>query len=395
LATLASLLIVVFDANLTRLIQLYLVGVFVAFTLSQTGMVVHWRRMQERNWKKSAVINGVGAFMTAVVLAIVVATKLIHGAWLVVVAIPLVIWWMRSVSQHYQDVALQIAHPWRRPPPTRAAQHHLVILVNGANEATARAVGYAKSILATSISAVTFEPANQSSFQALAQDVPCDVLHSGESKANALRHYLRAKRAHLEPVDFLTLVVPEILESRSLVEIFKNPSIHTLKATLLREPGVQVLDIPVLKRDAPAEVQEPQQPARNYAVVLAAGVHNPTKEAVRYAETLDPTDLRVVNFGLSRDATERLIEQWLDAGIPYPLEIEGSPFRDIGASLKHYVRQFEPDGINQVVTVVLPEFVVKKRRHNMLHGQTALVVKRALLFEPGVVVASVPYHLGR
>jgi hypothetical protein len=73
--------------------------------------------------------------------------------------------------------------------------------------------------------------------------------------------------------------------------------------------------------------------------------------------------------------------------------MEDSPFRDIGASLTDYVRRFKPDGVKRVVTVIIPEFVVPRRRHQILHGQTALIVKRHLLFEPGVVVVSVPYHL--
>jgi hypothetical protein len=81
--------------------------------------------------------------------------------------------------------------------------------------------------------------------------------------------------------------------------------------------------------------------------------------------------------------------------MPIPLELEDSPFRDIGQSVTHYVRQLRPDGVDRVVTVIIPEFVVRKSRHQLLHGQTALLVKRHLLFETGVVLASVPYHLAR
>lgn len=100
-----------------------------------------------------------------------------------------------------------------------------------------------------------------------------------------------------------------------------------------------------------------------------------------------------MSFGLDPTETEHLAESWLREHIPVPLEIHESPFRDIGQSLASYIGQFHPDGKERVVTVVIPEFVVKKRRHRLLHGQTALLVKRHLLFERGVVVASVPYHL--
>ena len=81
--------------------------------------------------------------------------------------------------------------------------------------------------------------------------------------------------------------------------------------------------------------------------------------------------------------------------IPVPLEIEAAPFRDIGQSVIDYVNQFHPDGVERMVTMVIPEFVVKKPHHQLLHGQTALLVKRQLLFQPGVVAVSVPYHLER
>ncbi|MGH2734833.1 MAG: DNA-binding protein, partial [Actinomycetota bacterium] len=132
-------------------------------------------------------------------------------------------------------------------------------------------------------------------------------------------------------------------------------------------------------------------PARNHAVVLVAGVHNASLQAIEYAETLNATDVRAVNIGLDPEASERLGNAWLEARIPHPLEIEDSPFRDIGRSLVSYVRGFQADGIDRVVTVIVPEFVVSRRRHQLLHGQTALIVKRHLLFEPGVVVVSVPY----
>ncbi len=101
-----------------------------------------------------------------------------------------------------------------------------------------------------------------------------------------------------------------------------------------------------------------------------------------------------MSIGLVPEETEKLGHRWLRANIPHPLEIEDSPYRDMGASLRDYVGPFQPDGVRKVVTVVIPEFIVDKRRHQLLHGQTALLVKRHLLFEPGVVVASVPYQLG-
>jgi hypothetical protein len=178
-----------------------------------------------------------------------------------------------------------------------------------------------------------------------------------------------------------------------LLEIIRRPGLHRLKAKLVKEPAIQVLDIPVLAADIVPGSERSHEPARNFVVVLISAVHNAVLEAVEYAETLRPTNIRAVSFGLEPEETERLGNQWLEARVPHPLEIEGSPYRDLGASVTRYVRAFEPDGVHRVVTVVLPEFIVSKRRHQVLHGHTALIIKRRLLFEKGVVVVSVPYHL--
>lgn len=402
LAILASILILVLDAQLTSLIQLYLVGVFISFTLSQAGMVVHWRKTRERGWRHRMLINGFGAVVTGIVFFVVVTTKFLGspdsgalrpGAWIVVAALPLLILMMRSINTHYSAVASELAHPDRVPLDRRAGDQHMVILITGMNAATARAVGYVKCVRPGTVTALTFDKGHSPTWRRLAPDVPLVVAEADGALSASVKNFLREKRRTLPAQDFLTIVVPELLERRGLVEIIRHPRLHRLKASLLAEPGVQVLDIPVLEDDIDPDVDEAREHARNYAVVLVAGVHNATLEAIEYAETLRPIDLRAVSFGLDPGDTERLGDKWMEARVPWPLELEDSPFRDIGESLTRYVRQFRPNGVDRVVTVVLPEFIVSKARHQLLHGQTALQVKRRLLFERGVVVASVPYPL--
>ena len=395
LAVLASILIVIFDANLTQLIQLYLVGVFISFTLSQAGMVVHWRKTREPNWRRRVLINGYGATFTAITFFVVSTTKFVHGAWIVLTAIPLVILLMRAINRHYTSVAEELEHPDRTPLERRAGNQHMVIFLNRMDAATARAVGYVRSVRPGSTTALTFDKGHGSAWSRLAPEIPLVEAEIGRSLAAGIKEYLRERRKELPSHDFLTIVIPELLKRRGLLEILRRPGIHRLKASLLAEPGVQVLDIPILRTEVDPAADEAREPARHYAVVLISGIHNATLEAIEYAETLRPIDLRAVSFGLDPGDTERLGDQWMEAGVPLPLELEDSPFRDIGVSLTHYVRQFKPDGVNRLVTVVIPEFVVEKTRHQLLHGQTALIVKRHLLFEKGVAVASVPYHLDR
>ena len=393
LSLLASLLIVVFGADLNRLIQLYLVGVFVSFTLSQAGMVVHWRKFREPGWQRSIAINGVGAVMTAVVLSVVIATKFKDGAWIVVGAIPLLMILMQSIHRHYSEVAQQLAHPSRRPLDRRAGEQSMVILVERPDAATARAIGYVRSVRPRDVRAITYDKATASVFRRMAPEIPLDVLEGKSPTPESIKSYLTERRGQLPAKDFLTLLIPEMLKRRNLWEILRRPGTHRLKASVLGARDIQVMNLPIVRDDVDPDSDETKELARNYVIVLVSGLHNATLQAIEYAETLSPTDLRAVSFGLDPAATEKLGNAWMNAQIQVPLELEESPYRDIGYSLARYIQQFNADGTNRIVTVVIPEFVVPKVRHQLLHGQTALLVKRHLLFERGVVVASVPYHL--
>jgi amino acid transporter len=397
LALLASSLIVFFKADLTSLIQLYLVGVFISFTMSQFGMVSRWKKVRGPKWQRSLAINAFGGTVTAVVFFVVVTTKFGRppgpGAWIVVTVIPIIMYAMYSVHRHYTDLARQLELPERRPVDRRAGNQHMVIVINQVNAAAARAVGYARSVRPSSISAITFDNAWTGAWERLAPEIALTILEPEGSQIDAVKRYLLARRAELPDDDFLTAVIPEVLRSRSLSEVLRRPGLHRLKAALLPQPGVEVLDIPLVKEDIDVGSGWAQEPVRNYCVILVSRVHNALLHAIEYAETLRPTDIRAVTFGLDPEETEKVGDDWLLAQIPHPLEIEDSPYRDIGQSLVHYIRQFDADGVDRVVTVIIPEFIVEKRRHQILHGQTALIVKRHLLFETGVVVASVPYHV--
>lgn len=392
LAVLAGLLIYVFDAELTRLIQLYLVGVFISFTLSQTGMVVRGRKLREPGWQRSAAISAFGGTVTGIVLFVIAFSKFTHGAWIVLVAIPFVMYGMRSVNTHYTDVANRLRSADRRPADVRPGNAHFVVLVNRVDAAAARAVGYVQATR-SDVTAVTFDSSVHAAWRRLAPAIPLQVLEPTEGKRRALLDHLQAARAELGDHDFLTVVIPEVLQSSTLFEIVRRPGLHRLKAILVREPNVQVLDIPILREHIDPGVDQAHEPGRNHVVVLVSGVHNASLQALEYAETLAATDIRAVSFGIDPEETEGLGDEWLSQSVPYPLEIEESPYRDLGESVARYVERFRPDGTNRVVTIVIPEFIVRKRRHNFLHGQTALVVKRRMLFHNGVVVVSVPFHL--
>jgi hypothetical protein len=240
---------------------------------------------------------------------------------------------------------------------------------------------------------VTFDKATATAFRQMAPDIELTVLELKGSIRDGLKSHLAAMQQNAPQGEFLSLVIPELLERRGIWEVLRRPGMHRLKASFLTVPGVQVIDIPISRDQVDPDTDETAESARNFVIVLVAGVHNATLQAIEYAETLSPSDLRAVSFGLDPGGTEKLAEEWLEYEIPVPLELHESPYRDIGQSLVAYIRRLEPDGHRRVVTVVIPEFVVPKAHHQLLHGQTALLVKRHLLFERGVVLASVPYHI--
>ena len=393
LAMIASALVIVFKADLNRLIQLYLVGVFISFTLSQTGMVLRWRKLKTPGWQKSAAINAFGATITGIVLCVVVYTKFKHGAWIIIAGIPVVMAFMHSIHKHYTDVSQQLEDETRRPVDRRPGEQNILICVDRIDAAVARAVGYARSTRPASMSAISSDTTVHSAWKRLAPDIPISVLEGSGSVHKRLRSTLETRRNGLASDDFLTVIVPEVLQSKGLIEILRRPRLHRLKNFLLSIPGVQVMDIPILRAEIDPTVDEANEPGRNHVIVLVSDVHNATLQAIEYGETLRPTDLRAVSFGLDPQQVEHLGDEWLRERIPHPLEIDDAPFRDIGGSLVNYIRPFKADGVDRVVTIVIPEFVTAKRRHRLLHGQTALIVKRHLLFEPGVVTVSVPYHI--
>jgi amino acid transporter len=394
LAISASALVWLFEANLNALIQLYLVGVFLSFTLAQFGTVVRWRRTREPGWQKSAAINLFGATVTGIVLVVVVLTKFVSGAWIVITATPVVMLTMKAIRTHYTRVADELADETRVPVDRRPGNQNLVLFINKVDAAAARSVGYARSVRPNSVRAVTPDPSLQPIWKRLAPEIPIQTLPKDRSIAKVLINHLAEIREGLGRDDFLTVVVPEVLKSRSLVEILKHPSLHRLKAALVAEGDIQVMDVPVLREETDPSIDQAHEPARNHVCVLVSGLHNASLQAIEFAETLRPTTVRAISFGLEPEATEKLGNDWLAQRVPIPLEIQDSPFRDIGASLVQYIRDFEADGLNRVVTIVIPEFIVTKWYHHFLHGKNALVLKRHLLFEPGVVTVSVPYHLG-
>ena len=259
LAGSAILLIWAFEASVTRLIQLYIIGVFTSFTLGQTGMVRHWNRAipletdpaLRAQMLRSRLINVTGASLTGLVLVIVTITKFTHGAYLVLLAMPVLFVLMKRISKHYASVSAELAPDEANPP----------------------------------------------------------------------------------------------------------------------------------------------LPSRNHAIVLVSKLHSPTLRALAYAKATRPHDLSAVTVNVDPDDTAALQDEWDRRNIGVPLVIIDSPYREITRPVLDYVTRLRGEAPRDVVTVFIPEYVVGRWWEQILHNQSALRLKSRLLFQPGVMVTSVPYQL--
>jgi hypothetical protein len=404
LAFFASLIIIAFNANLTQLIQLYVVGVFTSFTLSQSGMIRHWLREKHKGpeaqpgWRRSIVINTIGAITTGIVLVVITSTKFVHGAWLSILAMAVLVPTFVMIHRHYEAVQAQLRRG--RVRPSSAGVNHMVLVVRDLDAAVAEAVGVVRSIRPTELHIVhptdePIAPELQEQWRAFSVNAqPLEPLPLGRhSLLDALKHYVRGiDRA---PEDFVNVVIPEVVQGSLVGYLFRRAALIRLKAGLLRERNIVVTDVPVLVQDGrPIGVDaRPLVPERTVVLQFVSGVNDATIRAANYADTLEASETRAIYFDLDPDAGHRMPEEWGEAGMRIPLDIVETPFRDLTGPMLDEVRRYTARP-GTLVLVVIPEFIVSKWRHLLLHNQNALFVKRLLLFEPNVVLSSVPYVLG-
>ncbi|MGB9588134.1 MAG: APC family permease, partial [Armatimonadota bacterium] len=252
LATLASVLIIVFHGDTHALIPLYAIGVFLSFTLSQWGMAVRFRRLREPGWHRKVVISTIGAIATAIVVVVQAVTKFVDGAYIVIILIVIFTWMFSKIHTHYIQVGDQL---------------------------------------------------------------------------------------RLRPGDKFT-------------------------------------------------------PAHNTVLVLTPSLHRGILPALEYGKGLSD-DVRAVHIETDPLDTILLEERWEKWGGGIPLVILESPYRSLVAPLLEYINEVKRERPNNVVTVIIPEFVPAKWWHRLLHNQSGLLLKFVLLFERGVVTANVRYYLER
>lgn len=390
LAGAAAFLIWIYHANVNNLIHLYVVGVFTAFTLSQAGMVRYWLRTHGDGWRWRAAVNGIGAVATFVVMVVVVITKFAEGAWMVMVAVPLMVAGFYGVRRHYRSVARRLEAGAAAVVAAPPARNTTLALVESLDEATDRAVWVARQIAPEGFRAIhvpqrrTDPGIRPRWFRTMGEESQLEVLEGQGLVDATLEQIWRLPRGES---DFATVVIPEHFRKAALSEQLRNPHELLLKFRLLSEQSVVVVDVPTV------DGRDERLPERLLVRVLVSGVNAASMRAVNYARTLGIEDTGAVHFAFSAADGRAIRRDWMEHGPRIPLEVDEAPYRDLGGPLLGHLRDLTAEP-GTAVLVVLPELVTRGWRR-LLHNQRALYLKRLLLFEPGVVVASVPYQLLR
>ena len=247
LSVLAGILLAVFGGDTHALIPLYMIGVFVSFTLSQAGMVIHWRRLRGAGWRTSALINGVGAIVTGVVLLVVAVTKAVEGAWIIMLLIPLNVLFCRLTRKHYDGVAAQLSLRGWQP---RGARHNAVLVpISGVQRAVLEALDYAKTLSADVRAVyVNVDPSAteqlRNGWSQWGNGVPLIVLESPyRSLMEPLLEYIERVGAD-HPDGYITIVLPEFVPVRWWHHLFHNQRALLIKGALLFKPNIVVTSVP-------------------------------------------------------------------------------------------------------------------------------------------------------
>ena len=419
LALLSSLLLIAFKGDVTLLLNLYAVGVFMSFTLSQAGMVRHWWKLRAENphWRRSMFINGLGALTTLLVAAIISSTKFFDGAWIVVILIPAIVVMLELIHRHYT----RVEHERTSEIPIRPTDihHKLVVPVAGLNTIVKQSVSYARSISADVVAIhISSHEQRVEDLRAawniwqsqLGEDerTPLEVvpLTTRTIPGQVLKYIDNAHRTF--PKDTLTVVLPEVEVDHWWEYLLRNRIALQLKALLLYRPGIIVTDISPYKRPARQTVSVPRnistfipehpKQVKHLFIVPIAGLDKASKQSLAYARSISNYVVAVHVAIENQDATKvnhdwESWKQHLSATEKTELIIIESPFRSLSRPLLNYIDSMSELYPDYAINVILPEFVVAHWWEYVLHNQTAFQLKWALLFRQNIVVTSVPQQL--
>jgi amino acid transporter len=389
LAGLATVVTIIFGASVSRLIPLYAIGVFTSFTLSQGGMAKRHLTLKEPGWKHGLAINGVGAIATLVVGIVIAVTKFTHGAWIIMIIVPVTVAVLVRVNKHYDHVAHMLDEPDPELAIASSNRVGVVVLVSRVDDGLDRAMRYVDHLGADQVHPVHVGPEDRSLGAAFWARYGCKLefveAHGGLVKT--ARAMVQSQRAE-HPEHLCAVVVPETIEDARLAHVVRHNDALRLKAGMLFEKGVVVVNIPTTESDDSLLTRPPR---KHVALVPVATLHEGAREALRVAQLLHPDHVRAVHIAEIAGEADEIEHQWTEQHLPMPLDIVAAPYRELGEPLLQEIEALKAEGAD-LVTVVIGEFVPRWWAHG-LHNHRALQMKARLLFEPGVAVVSVPHHV--
>lgn len=266
LAVIASLLIILFQANVTRMIPLYAIGVFLSFTLSQLGMARRWWKSGhlkpgdqivepgsvvtfDSSWKQKMIINGFGAVCTFVVMIVFAITKFRDGAWVVILLIPIMVTTFFGIHSHYQNLARKLSLENSKSHP-HIARHRIIVLIAGVHQGTLEAITYAKS-LGKDVTAVhvSVDPKETEKVRAkwnlYGDGIRLVILDSPyRLLIEPILEYIERIRSVSQPDEMLTIVVPQFVPSHWWENLLHSQTAMLLRSALLFKPGLVIIEVP-------------------------------------------------------------------------------------------------------------------------------------------------------
>ncbi len=430
----AVVVMVAFNANTDRLINLYAIGVFTAFTLAQAALVRHQMHHRGSHWKRNAIINGVGASATALVDVIVMAVKFRLGAWVVLIIVPILILLFWFVGRHYVSIRLKIRRAELGDKPL--ALYKTVVPVRGLDEPTRRALAYAltlgREVVALDLSG---NPPLAAQIRALGAAAPG---HTGGHHTVGIEVEApergRGHRAMLRLIDRLTreaepgritVMVPDTVTGAGTLGLLRHPHSLRLKLALLRRNVVAVSYPADWKEEGSTDYLVAA--TRRVAIVPVSGLDVLTLRALHFAQDIadevlavhvatgQPVDAPKEETGVGMAGNDnpgappdeeaaRLVASWDgwvrdrlggDVDRPRPeLVMVVSPYRTVVQPILRYLAAYRQQNHDALCTVVLPELVTRHWWNQILHNHRAFHIKAALLGGTDFAVADVTYELG-
>ena len=403
LSAAAIALVIIFQADVGRLIPFYAIGVFTSFTLSQAGMAKRHLRLRERGWRVGLLINGLGAIATAIVLAIIARTKFAEGAWVVIASMPILVVALLRLHTQYERETVELERDLAAFEPPTGRAPIAILLVDDLDPKTVHALQYARTIRVERVIAVHVEESPdrtrelQRSWQiAGLGEIPLRVIRGSEDQAASVAGFLAAYQREDRDV---IVIVPVAHTRTAGARLADRRTGARLDRALLPYPNVRV----TLVRDHPDGVHPLQRDEEGRPVVRleTRGLHDvvilvdkldrATLQAIEYGMDLGPTSIRAVHAAADPDRAARLIERWSELSAPVPLDVVECFDRDIPRALERYVVAIAKETTE--VTAVMPRRYYPKFRQRLLHDRTSRRIQRALGRYPHVDVADVPFYV--